>query len=76
MASIDHAQVEGIAQFLSQLAPDHLEGAAAIMAGQVLHVLKQERSRPVSFQDAQDIKEERALGFVLEPVQPAQRILL
>jgi len=64
VAGINDPGFQRIAQLILQLPLDHIESAAFVVALQVLDVLKKERCRTVVFQDAQHIKEERALCLV------------
>ena len=46
------------------------------MTLEVLYVLQKEGRWPVMHQDAQNIKEQRALRFVIKPMRPAESVFL
>ena len=73
---IDDPCLDVIAEILGERLHDDFEGAPAIMASQVLDVLKQEGLRAVVSDNARDIKKQRSLGWVIEPVQASQGIFL
>src|SRR5690606_12637108 len=76
VAAVDDTEVDRIAEFFGQDVLDGLEGLALVMADEVADVLEQEGRRAMVGDDARDIIEQRALGLVLEPVRPPQRIFL
>jgi hypothetical protein len=75
-ARIDHAPVDGVAEFLREHFTDHTERAALVVADKIADVLQKDRGWLVMLDDARHLEEQRALRITCKAVRPAERVLL
>ncbi len=76
MAAIQNVVVHFVTQLMLENVSDHSEGAASVVALQVLDVFQQERFGLPLLQDLLDLMEKRSLGRVVKSVGPPQRVFL